>query len=320
MKMSVICLIDNTEHESIEALHKHIRPLMKQETYWTHYHPKVCLGSGKSIPFKNAEQYLNQDFIDKNQIEAFIKKDPVRAREWAIDWLRKRKEEKGLVYAPSQAELRSLSCPSMPYYESVGGYYKITRELGFKDRYTGQSPEFMSVISSVVQDSREQQPLKLGIPILVAALNHGDYRVAGAADKGVYIERKSISDFAGTLNSRENTRENKVKDDTVFTNIERFDRELARAQVEGHYVVMLVETSITDALSFKLLPQMRWSRVQPSHVWHNLRAMLTKYPLTFQAVFADGRQEAARIALKIFQMGEQVKKVDLQYVHEKGLL
>lgn len=313
--MSVICLIDNTEHESIEALHKHIRPLMKQESYWTHYHPKVCLGSGKPIPFKNAEQYLNQDFIDKNQIRSFLKKEPIRGREWAINWLKKRKEEKGLIYAPSQVELRSLQCPSMPYYDSVGGYYEITRELGFKDRYNGQSPVFTSEISDIIQDSREQNPLKLGANTVVAKLDAGDYGLATPHDKGIYIERKSLSDMVSTLSARAIQRK-KGED----SNVERFDRELARAKESGHYIVMLVESPITDALSFDYLPQLRWSRVKPSHVWHNLRDFLTKYPLTFQAVFVGGRQEAARVALKIFQMGEQVKSVDLHHAYEKGLL
>ncbi len=144
--------------------------------------------------------------------------------------------------------------------------------------------------------------------------------MAAPHDKGVYIERKSVSDFAGTLNARENTRENKKKDDTLFTNLDRFDRELARAKENGHYIVMLVEVKITDALSFDYLPQMRWSRVKPSHVMKNLRDFLVKYPLNFQAVFVDGRVEAARVALKVFGMGEQVKSVDLQHAYEEGQL
>ena len=320
--MSVVCLVDNSVHDSIEAMHKHIRPLMKQETYYRQYLNKRCLGSGKEIPFKSAEQYLSQDFIDKNQIRAFLKKEPIRGREWAISWLRKRKEEKGLVYAPSQVELKSLQCPSIPYYNSVGGYYSITRELGFLDRFTDKIPAKTIDLKdkSIICDNREQKPLILAAKTVKGTLNVGDYALAAPHDQGVYIERKSISDFAGTLNARENVRKNKKKDDTLSTNLERFDRELARAKEDGHYIVMLVENKITDALSFSYLPQMNWSKVTPSHVFKNLRDMLTKYPLTFQAVFVEGRVEAARVALKIFELGLQVKNVDLEFMYEEGQL
>ena len=323
--MSVICLIDNTEHESIEALHKYIRPLMKQETYYLSYYKKICLGSGKPILFKNAEQYLSQDFIDKNQIKAFLKKEPVRGREWAVNWLKKRKEEKGLIYAPSQVELRSLSCPTMAYFDSVGGYYNICRELGFKDRYVQYTEQNTAEMVKqddicIICDTREQKPLELTCKTIKGTINVGDYALAEPHDKGIRIERKSISDFASSLNCRENIRENKKKDDTVFSNLERIDRELARAKEDGLYVVMLVENSLVDSLSFDYLPQMRWSRVKPQHVFKNLRDLLVKYPHTFQAVFADGRKEAARIALKILSMGEDVKKYDVQYMLEKGVL
>lgn len=320
--MSITCLIDNTEHESLEALHKYLRPRMKQENYYTHYLNKRCLGSGEPIPFKNAEQYLAQDFLDKNQIRSFLKKEPIRGREWAINWLKKRKEEKGLIYAPSQVELRSLQCPSMPYYESIGGYYKITRELGFKDRYIRPKEIVASEISDVtyICDTREQLPLKLSGNVIRGKINAGDYSLAAPHDKGVYIERKSISDFAGTLNQRTNVRENKRKADTEFTSLERFDRELARAAEQRHYIVMVVENKISDALSFDYLPQMRWSKVKPSHCFKNLRDLLIKYPLSFQVVFVDGRTEAARMVAKVLGMGEQVRITDLQFAYEEGIL
>lgn len=311
----MICLFDGSEHPTLEALHAHLRVFKwKQADYYTQFYPRTCLGTGKPIPFKNREQYLSQDFIDKNAIKAYIKKSPKEAREWAIGWLKKRKEEKGLVYAPSQVELRSLSCPSMLYYDSVGGYYNITRELGFKDRYRNEGLSFGHPVTQIIQDTREQLPLKLGVQTTVAKLNAGDYGLA-QNDVGVYIERKGLGDFVGTLNCRKITR--KKGDDSSF---ERFDRELARATENGHYVVMLAETPLTQALSFSYLPQMKWTKVSEQHVFKNLRDLLTKYPLTFQAVFADGRVDAANKVVKILGMGNQVRNIDLQYANEKGLL
>ncbi len=136
----------------------------------------------------------------------------------------------------------------------------------------------------------------------------------------VYIERKSISDFAGTLNARKNER--KRVDDSVAIDVgfERFDRELARATEKGHYIVMVVETPITQALSFSYLPQMKWSKVSESHVFKNLRDLLVKYPLSFQAVFANGRVDAANKVMRIFQLGDEVRRIDLQDALERGVL
>ena len=319
-------MADNTEHATLKALHAHLRHFhIKQESYYREFFPRFCKGTGQPIPFKDRDQYFSQDFVDKNAIKKFIKSNPKEAREWAIGWLKKRKEEKGLIYAPSQVELRSLSCPTMVYFDTVGGYYHIARELGFKDRYVSYTEQ--NAVKAgfwddkcIICDTREQLPLKFTVKTVRETVNAGDYALAGPHDQGVYIERKSISDFVGTMNARANVRENKKKDDTVFTNLERFDRELTRAAEQGHYIVMLIETSLTQALSFSYLPQMKWTKVSEQHVFKNLRDLLSKYPLSFQAVFADGRADAAQKALKIFEMGEQVRRVDLQYAVERGLL
>lgn len=319
--MSIVCMADNTEHATLKALHAHLRHFhIKQESYYREFFPRFCKGTGQPIPFKDRYQYFSQDFVDKNAIKKFIKSNPKEAREWAIGWLKKRKEEKGLIYAPSQVELRSLSCPTMVYFDTVGGYYHIARELGFKDRYVSYTEQNGAKAGfwddkCIICDTREQLPLKFTVKTVRETVNAGDYALAAPHDRGVYVERKSISDMTGTLNCRKVTR--KKSEDSSF---ERFDRELARAAEQGHYIVMVVESPLTQALSFSYLPQMKWTKVSEAHVFKNLRDLLTKYPLSFQAVFANGRVDAAQKALKIFEMGEQVRRIDLQYAVERGLL
>lgn len=324
--MSVICHIDGSEYESVADVHALLKSLrIKQADYYAKHAPRYCKGTGDPIPYKDYKQYFSQEFADKNALKKWIKANPVEGRAWAIEWLRKRKEEKKLIYAPSQAELRSLQCPSMPYYDSVGGYYDICRELGFKEQYVSYTEQNTAkAVDSgdicFICDNREQNPLKLAAKTVKGTLNCGDYGIAPPHDKGVYIERKSISDFAGTLNKRANERKKKDNSVTLDIGLDRFDRELARAASDNHYIVMLVECSITQALSFDYLPQMKWSKVKPSYVFKNLRDLLTKYPLNFQVVFADGRVEAARLAVKILQMGDQVRHIDLEYALERGVL
>jgi hypothetical protein len=48
--------------------------------------------------------------------------------------------------------------------------------------------------------------------------------------------------------------------------------------------------------------------------------LLTDFPFSFQVVFVDGRLEAARQVIRIFQLGSQVKTTDLQYAVEQGRL
>jgi hypothetical protein len=107
---------------------------------------------------------------------------------------------------------------------------------------------------------------------------------------------------------------------TEDSSFQRLDRELMRAKEQNLYVVMMVESSITDAQRFDYLPQTQWVKAKPSHLFHNLRDLLARYPLSFQCCFMDGRVEMVRAMIKVFELGESVKNVDLQYALEAGLL
>ncbi len=85
-------------------------------------------------------------------------------------------------------------------------------------------------------------------------------------------------------------------------------------------MVMMVESSITDAQSIEYLPQTKWVKASSAYLLHNLRDLLVKYPLHFQCVFVEGRIEMARAMLRVFEMGHQVKSCDLQFAYEEGLL
>lgn len=314
----ITCLVDQTKHESIEALHVHLRRFkIRQADYYTEYHKKVDKLTGQPIPFKDYAQYMSQDFVDKRHMKKWLKENPEEGKEWALEYIRRRKQDKELVYTPSQVELKSLGGPDMGYYESVGGYYEIVGQLGFKERYVNVTPRFVPLAKDarIIEDTREQIPLKLPFQVISAKVDAGDYALAKPYDKGIYIERKGLSDLVSTLSARKISR--KSGDDS---NLARFDRELERATGQDHYIVMLVESSLTEALSFNYLPQMRWSKVAPSHIFHNLRALLNKYPLNFQVVFAEGRIDAACKLIKIFELGEQVRKLDLQWLAERGVL
>jgi hypothetical protein len=325
---TLLCRFDDTEHRSIEALHAHLKRFrVSREKYYTTYHCRKDRMTGQPIPYKGDwEAYLSQAFSSKVTMKQWLSRNLAEGLEWSKGWLAQRKREKGLIYAPSQTELRTLQCPSVPYYDTVaaseGGYYGVTRALGFADRYDSR-PLVMPPLDAsakVIQDTREQDPITLPLATIKDTVSVGDYALAAPHDKGIRIERKSLGDFCGTLSHRRVERKGgrKGKGITEDSSYQRFERELKRAQEQDLYVVMMVEASITDAQRFDYLPQTQWIKASPSHIFHGLRTLLTEYPLTFQCLFVDGRIEMARVMPKVFRLGDQVKTTDLQLAYEQG--
>ena len=324
---TLLCRFDSTSHADLGALHEHLKRFrVSREKYYTLYHERKDKLTGAPIPFKDFEQYLSQEFATKVTMKKWLAKNPEEGLAWSKAWLARRKESKGLVYAPSQAELRMLQCPSMPYYEQMaaneGGYYGVTRALGYADRYTLEPLSFdLSPTAQIIRDSREQNPISFKYKTRSEALSVGDYALASPYDKGTRIERKSLNDFAGTLTDRKVSRKGGRKGTGIVdSSFQRFDRELVRAKEQNLYVVMVVESSITDVQRLDYLPQTQWTKASPSYLLCNLRILLTHYPLNFQCVFTDGREEMARVMVKIFALGEQVKRLDLQFHLEIGTL
>lgn len=313
--MSVICHIDGAEYESVAEIHALLKSLrIKQADYYTRHHPRVCRQTGEPIPYKDHKQYFAQDFKDKEALRQWVLANPEEGKKWAIEWLKRRKEEKGLIYAPSQVELTSLDHFTRSYYDANGGYYSICRDLGFTDRYTIRDPKFVSLPAStrVVCDTREQRPLQLRIATDRVGLKWGDYALAN--DTGVHIERKSLTDMIGTLTSKKIERKKNAEDSPC----QRFERELIRAQEAGGYIIMMVEAPLEDALTFRDLSDIKHGKASSTHIFKNMRDLLVKYPLTWQVLFVKSRTEAATTLIRLFEMGDQVKKTDLQYLLERG--
>ena len=87
------------------------------------------------------------------------------------------------------------------------------------------------MLFTIAIDSREQQPFHFpedACSVVRATLPTGDYAVAG--DYGFAIERKSMTDFLGT----------------VSTGWARFRREIARARKAGFTLPVIVEGSLTE--------------------------------------------------------------------------
>lgn len=315
---SIRCAVDQSMHPSVEALHRHLRALkITQERYYTQFAPVYDKGSGEPIPFKApASEYLKREFLSRTTLKKWIRENPEVGQEWALNWLATRKEEKRLLVAPGQADLRSIPspCPDVHYYDTTfeGGYSAVCGWVGLDVRFDGALPEPRALPGPVVIDTREQKPLELPCPSLRGTLKSADYGLSVEHDNLVYIERKSLVDLVGTLSERE-TR-------AGDSNLDRFTRELERATEIGAYVVLLVEQPLHECIAYHSIPflkrQMSHVKVSPEHVFHNLRTVLNLFPHSFQPLFVRGRGEAARAIVRILAAGESVRRVDLQLAYD----
>ena len=143
---------------------------------------------------------------------------------------------------------------------------------------------------TVIQDSREQDPLDLApMPVEVAGLASGDYVLAAAPDVAV-IERKSIADLLGCIGRGR----------------ERFERELQRLRafpcrvvlVEGHYPDLFQDAR---------------SRLSPESIVGTLAAWQARYcGFLFAGTKAAAEEDAQRffmnVARQLYQRAEAFTK------------
>mgnify|MGYP001327431575 CR=1 FL=1 len=316
-----ICEIDQECFDTEKELHKHLRKhKMRMVEYYQTYHPRYDLYDGNIIKFKNKKQYFNSDFNSKTNLRMWLKKQPEKdAKEYCSNLLSKRKEEKELIFAPTQVELRSLMSPPIQYYNDLfgwNGYYSLCSELGFKNKHQIfndiiSGAEYEKPEYKIYVDTREQRPLRFTRGIELKTLKFGDYAFSSKiATCNCYIERKSLSDLIGTLSG----------------GYERFIKEIERAKESEAYLVVLVEAKFNTALYFnhqikshnkeKVFKKVK---ATPEFIFHRVRRISQKYP-NVQFLFVDGRKEASRVIDRIFTSGCIHKKIDLQFAYDTKVL
>ena len=301
------------EFDAEKQLHAHIKAHdLRVAAYYQKYYPRHDFRDKKIIKFKNKKQYFATDFNSRTNMRMWLKSLPKeKAQEYCESILLKRKKEKELIYSPSQVELRSIMSPPIQYYEKeFGDYYKLCDSLGFENKYckaskitTGQ--EWKNPVYKILVDTREQKPLKFERPIELITLKYGDYAFDNsAATCNTYVERKSLSDFIGTLSG----------------GYERFINEIKRAEEDDAYLIVLVEDTLENASNFKYLPYIsKKIRATPEFIFNRVRNLIQKHE-HIQFLFVKGRRESTRVIEKIFTCGCAQKKIDLQLAYDKKIL
>jgi len=308
-----ICKVCDKEFEAEKQLHGHLRVHdLRVVEYYQKYYPRYDLYNNKIIKFKNKKQYFDTDFNSRTNLRLWLKeKSTEEKKEFCSNILTKRKEEKDLIYSPSQVELRSIMSPPIQYYEKeFGSYYKLCSGLGFKNKYIipndiVSAHEWKNPIYKIFIDTREQKPLKFQRPIEVVTLKYGDYAFSSkSATCNCYIERKSLSDFIGTLSG----------------GYERFVNEIKRAKDDESNLIILVEDTLENAMSFKYLPYIsKKIKATPEFIFNRVRNLIQKHE-HIQFLFVKGRRESSRIVERIFTCECVYKKIDLQLAYDNKIL
>lgn len=305
----VKCKICNSEFETEKSFHSHLKShKLRMVEYYQAHEPRYDLLTGEIINFKNKDYYFSNDFNNKNNMKQWLKtQSPDSQKNYLKKLLSQRKEKHNLTYAPTEVELRSITSPPISYYHKLfGNYYSLCKDLGLKIKYKYPSETLKSEIKEgfrIFIDSREQMPLNIDYPTEVKGLKFGDYALNDPENK-CYIERKSISDFIGTMSG----------------GYERFCREVERSVAANASLVVLVERPLQECLSFQYLNYVsKKIKVTPEFIFFNVRELIQKYP-NVQFLFVDGREECVRVMKKIFFSNGEFKKHDLQLMYNLTLL
>jgi hypothetical protein len=217
--MSVICKVDGKEFPSEKSLHMSLKGYKLNKTkYYQTYFERRDLLTNELINFKTKEQYFNSDFNDKNNMKKWLKQQPIeKAQEYCKSLIAKRKQDKNLLYTPSQVELRTIMSPSIIFYNKIfNDYYDVCANLGLKNKFihtnniVDQFKNKLNKKSIIYVDTREQSWLKFDTKFEIKTLPFGDYSCSNDNCK-CFIERKSLSDFISTLSVKNFDRSSKEK-------------------------------------------------------------------------------------------------------------
>jgi hypothetical protein len=311
--MSIICKVDGKEFKDEKSLHLALKRygLNKVKYYQTYYERRDLL-TNELINFKSKEQYFNSDFNDKNNMKKWLKEQPPeKAREYCRELLTKRKETKNLIYSPTQVEFRTIMAPSIIFYNKIfKDYYDVCSSLGLENKFIHPNlvgDNFKNKLSKkdiIYVDTREQSWLKFNIPFEIKTLPFGDYACSND-NCGCFIERKSLSDFISTLSVK---------------NYDRFKNEIEKARKNNSYIIVMVEETLSNALSFQYLPHIsKKIKATPEYIFHNVRELLQNYD-NLQFLFVDGRKEMTSLVESIFASKCFYKKIDLQLAYDMKIL
>lgn len=305
------CQICGLKLVSQLALNRHIKSREKIELcdYYHKFYPVYDLYSRELIPFKNIKQYFSTYFINRNNLSKWFlnNKESHQAQDLAYKLITNRINDKKLLFFPSEVELRSSMTPSIVGLENLyhKSYYDIIN-FPLKKKFDYKNIELKEINKDIeiVVDTREQQPFLLNkFKTNLSKLDVGDYTAAEPFYSDIYIDRKSREDFFGTFGQEKQ--------------LERFERELVRANNYGFYLFVVIEKDINDCLNCYL--PFSTNNYIVEYAFSNIKKIIQKYD-NCQFVFAKNKIGAENLTLKILSNQDNSLKYDWQYLIDKRII
>ena len=307
--MPLKCKICGKEFKKNAGLHIHVvrGHKVSLKEYYKKYYPKKSKLLNKTIPFKNPEDYMNRDFVNRAELIDWCQEEKKEiVAPYIKKLIEKRKVDKDLNYSLGEVELELCDFPNIECYKNTfGSYIKFCKDVGLKNLFNKNIPDnFFDDNSSddmkIFVDTREQKPIKFKNQEMMK-LDFGDYTCAGECYDYTYIDRKSEQDLKGTLSGN---------------NFERFKKELDRAREFNSYIFVVIESSIQK---IKNNNNFGPHKHKLPYIWHNLKKLSQDYKDCCQFIFAENRTGLKKIIPRILFHGKEIWNVDLQYFINKRI-
>lgn len=305
----IVCKVCGKEFKSDAALHKHIKVHnLYVPEYYTKYYPRKNPLTQELLPFKNKEDYFNKDFTTRAQMIKWCNtcKEKDLVKEYIIKQLRLRIEKNKYKYAPNHLEIEINKLPPIDVYkDNFGGYGQACKGLGLEPLYSKGINKNLLIEDSKIKeieihiDTREQKPLSF-ISARSNKLDFGDYTMGGEHYSYTYVDRKSETDFKGTLG----------------VGFSRFKKELQRAKDFNAYLYIVTEKSLDQII--KNNAYLKRSRMKGAtnmdFIFHNMRVLTHEFKGHCQFVFTDSRRSSELLIPNLLYYGRSLWDVDIQYL------
>lgn len=303
MQYNLTCKVCEKQFDKLGSLHKHL----KQHNYfladyYVEFYQKRNKLTGNLLPFKNVETYFERDFLNRSQLNQWIQDaEEEEAKQYIRELIVSRVKNKNRDFLPFHLEIENCFLPKIDLIRKYfGSYSNLSKEVGLdilfdkplsKDFFTAKLPSDLEILV----DTREQKPLTFDFKSKDYKLAFGDYVLAGDYYNYTYVDRKSGTDFCGTLGK---------------ANLERFKRELELTKQMNAFMFIVVESSVEKIIkenkAFK-------RRISMDYILKNLRDITYEFPRNCQFVFTSTRKNSEYLIPRILYFGQKIWRTDLQY-------
>jgi hypothetical protein len=304
--MSYKCKECGSEFKSEKALHAHIKVhKMYVSDYYVKHYPRYNKLNGNPLPFKNKEDYFQNDFINRSQLIKWCETaNSKEVKNYIIEIAKNRIKNKKYKNMPPHIELENRQLPGIEIYKKhFGTMTNACEKIGCKALFDkGLTKEFYKDFNEeIIIDTREQKPLTF-LKSRILKLDFGDYTLGGDKFSNTFVDRKSASDFLGTFGG----------------GYERFRREMQRCKDVDAFMYIVTEKPL-EMVKKELYFQAYKGKRSPKFNWimSNVIKIQHEFANNCQFIFTENRDQSVKLIPKLLVLGKKIWKTDLQYYIEK---